>query len=70
MSNGQEARKVIGELSQDNIDLLVRPAGLSNELEEACAVLGKKMTSEKWLTKHTVGQRTYSSGIDQLDILP
>lgn len=43
MSNSQEARKVIGDLSKDNIDLLVRPGGLSNELEEVRTGLGKKI---------------------------
>lgn len=47
MSTGEEARKVIGDLSKDNIDLLVRPAGLSDKLEEACTGLRKKICLRK-----------------------
>lgn len=41
MAHGEEARKVIGDLSRENIDLLVRPTGLSEQLEEASAHLGR-----------------------------
>lgn len=43
MSRGQEARETIGDLSKENIDQLVRPAGLSDELEEVCAGPRKQM---------------------------
>lgn len=45
--SSEEARKAIGDLSKENIDQRVRPASLSNELEEACTGLGKKMNSKQ-----------------------
>lgn len=42
MSHSEEARKLIGDLSKENIDDLVRPSSLTIELEEVCTRLNPR----------------------------
>lgn len=70
MSPAEEAKAIIHEISNKNVDEMVRATGFTNEVEEVSLLHSAlALINSRLMNSDTVGPRPYPPRINQLDVL-